>query len=200
MIPIPRADYLKAVFEYVDGALFWRLRPDNHFSSARVATMWNARFALRRAGREMIRAKHKAGYRQVMLDGKRLLEHRVIAGMFGLPTDAEIDHIDGDPSNNRIENLRPATRFENARNNSGWRNKPFRVGVTQKRNGKFIAYIRSNDGKQKHLGSFESEAEAVAARSAAEIVVYGSFAREASHEQTSGRKPRAWRWAWAEES
>jgi hypothetical protein len=180
MIPIPGADYLKSVFEYVDGALFWKQRPADHFGSAKAWAMWNARFANKRAGREMVRAGGDTGYRQVMIDGCRLLEHRVIAAMFGLNTADEIDHIDGDPSNNRIENLRPAKRHENCRNNAGWGKKFLRVGVHAKKNGRFTAYIRSNDGKQTHLGTFVSEQEAVAARKAAETLIYGGFARAAS--------------------
>lgn len=96
--------------------------------------------------------------------------------MFGVDTSKVIDHRDGDGLNNRVENLRPATHQENARNNSGWKKKESRVGTHQKPNGRWVAYIRRG-GRHAHLGTFLTEAEAVSARVLAEGQVYGQFAR-----------------------
>jgi hypothetical protein len=114
-------------------------------------------------------------YRQVAVDGVRYLEHRVIAAMHGMPLDRFIDHQDRCGLHNRIENLRPATQEQNARNNSGWSKKPSRVGVHQKPNGRWVAYVRA-DGEHRHLGTFLTEAEAVVVRLAAEAEHYGEFA------------------------
>jgi hypothetical protein len=171
---LPDRDYLHSVFVYQDGRLYWRSRPLTHFKSGRSCSMWNAKFAGTRAGRQM----PTSPYRQVMVDGLRFLEHRLIAQMHGLDTSSEIDHIDGDGLNNRIENLRAATHSENMRNTTGWAKKQSRVGVHQKPNGRWTAYIR-RDGKHCHLGTFASQPEAVTAREAAEREVYGEFARAA---------------------
>ena len=60
---------------------------------------------------------HSNGYWYIQVDGRHYLAHRlawlITNGAF--PAD-QIDHIDGDPANNRIANLREATNAENMQN------------------------------------------------------------------------------------
>lgn len=57
------------------------------------------------------------GYYRVSLDGHRHLAHRLAwLHVYGKWPDGEIDHIDGDRGNNRIENLRDVPRQINAQN------------------------------------------------------------------------------------
>ena len=59
-----------------------------------------------------------SGYVEIGINGKTHRLHRVIAVAFGLPRkddQDEIDHIDGNPSNNRLDNLRWANRSEQVR-------------------------------------------------------------------------------------
>lgn len=59
----------------------------------------------------------KNGYRAVGLAGKNMLEHRLVWAMhYGVWPGGALDHFDGDPSNNRIANLRLATAAENNAN------------------------------------------------------------------------------------
>jgi HNH endonuclease len=83
--------------------------------------------------------------------------------------DGEIDHINGDRSDNRWENLRDATHAENHRNmRISKRNTSGRVGVSWgKAQQQWQAYI-SMDGKLLHLGFFGSWDDASSAREAAE--------------------------------
>ena len=97
------------------------------------------------------------GYLQVGLhkDGKRqqMKIHRLVGNAYIENPDNKpcIDHIDRNPQNNNIENLRWVTTSENNRNRSAYGAIPFR-GVCKKKN-KFQAMIRL-DGKLKHLGYY----------------------------------------------
>lgn len=63
-------------------------------------------------------SKDSLGYRQVSIAGKRYLAHRLVAeAYFGeIPDGYEIDHQDRNRSNNRLDNIRIVSRFENRRN------------------------------------------------------------------------------------
>jgi len=105
------------------------------------------------------------GYRAISIDGKKYKAHRLaflyMTGKF--PTNGT-DHIDGDPANNRWTNLRECTTAENAQNTASHKNSSSKyVGVGWHKGGqKWRAQIKIN-GKKKHLGLFETEAEAYAA-------------------------------------
>lgn len=59
----------------------------------------------------------EGGYRQIKIDGTMHLAHR-LAWLYvhGTFPEKGIDHFDGNPSNNRTENLREATQSENMEN------------------------------------------------------------------------------------
>ncbi len=82
----------------------------------------------------------------------------------------EIDHINGDRTDNRICNLRDVTSAGNSCNRRRQdRNTSGVTGVAwDKRASRWQARIGLN-GKQKYLGYFDSLDEAVAARKAAEL-------------------------------
>lgn len=60
------------------------------------------------------------GYIKIQLNGKMYSAHRLIYQIIHsidiLPTDIQIDHIDGDKQNNNPSNLRLATNQDNQRN------------------------------------------------------------------------------------
>lgn len=97
----------------------------------------------------------KDGYRVVRIDDVLLYEHRVIWALLHGIWVEQIDHKDGDPSNNRPGNLRDATPTENlwntrrpATNTSGIK------GVAwHKQSKKWRAYYKQH-GKQIALGLF----------------------------------------------
>lgn len=62
-------------------------------------------------------SRHAGGYRQVRVDGRVVLAHR-LAHFYvkGAGPEDEIDHRNGDRSNNRWRNLRPATSGQNGQN------------------------------------------------------------------------------------
>lgn len=114
--------------------------------------------------------KTPTGHMRVMICSKRLLVHRVaFALMVGRWPQGEIDHIDGDPTNNKWENLRDVSRKENLKNKSRPAdNTSGVIGVSWiKSRHKWRARI-SVDGDYKFLGAFDDFNDAVKARLAAE--------------------------------
>jgi hypothetical protein len=89
-----------------------------------------------------------------------------------------IDHINRDPSDNRIENLRLADASTNQRNRKdqkpgGFRGKVPHVGVYQSyRDGKYLAQI-CVDGRRYHLGTYEHVQDAINARNLGEKKYWG---------------------------
>ena len=118
------------------------------------------------------------GYRNVILDYVTFKVHRVVWAMhFGVWPSGLLDHVDGNPSNNRISNLRPATHVQNMRNRRKHKNNTSGIkGVRKNRNGsKWAAYIQI-DGKNTNLGSFDSAEEAADAYRKASLELHGDFA------------------------
>lgn len=120
------------------------------------------------------------GYRMIRLLGKQpFLAHRLAyLYMTGEWPPEEIDHVDGDPSNNRWVNLRVADRTENCRNTcTPSHNTSGNKGVCwDKRRQKWRAYIVVA-GKQRSLGSFTHKHDAAAAYAHAANEIFGEFAR-----------------------
>jgi len=106
--------------------------------------------------------KIKGGYLQVKLckDGERnhLVIHRLVYQAFvgKIPEGMEIDHIDRNPSNNKLDNLRLVTHQQNMFNIYG------KGYYLNKVSNKWQAQIRLNY-KRIHIGMFDTEAEARAA-------------------------------------
>lgn len=96
------------------------------------------------------------GYIRISIDGRYHYAHRLawlwVHGDFPA---AEIDHKDGDRSNNRIGNLRMAEHRENSQNQAlRSTNKSGFHGVSRHANtGKWVASIHVR-GKKKHLGLY----------------------------------------------
>ncbi|MCO7736417.1 HNH endonuclease [Brucella intermedia] len=119
------------------------------------------------------------GYRTICLNYKVRRAHR-LAWLYvtGEWPDEDIDHINGDRDDNRIDNLRPATRtLNNANSKTRDSTQAGYKGVAlNKRTGKWFARI-NNQGQHQHLGTFESAVEAHAAYAQAANENFGPFAR-----------------------
>lgn len=113
--------------------------------------------------------KHGGGYIRIRHDGKEYLGHRVAWALYyGEQPPPIIDHINHITDDNRIANLRGVTHQQNTKNASlSATNKSGHVGVTNYLGERYKARIKHND-KSIHLGIFDTLAEAVAARKAAE--------------------------------
>lgn len=112
---------------------------------------------------------HAYGYIHIKIYGKEYKAHRLAwLYTFGVVPEHEIDHINGERSDNRLCNLRLATRAENQQNRR--KVKPGtskHLGVFfHKREGKYRAQIQFQ-GKRLQLGSFVNEDDAASAYNAA---------------------------------
>jgi hypothetical protein len=120
-------------------------------------------------------------YCTVGVDYHRYQMHHVVwLYVYGVWPTEEMDHINGDPFDNRLANLRPATRQENARNLRLPRhNTSGAKGVYwAKRAKKWVANIQTG-GKCRYLGSFDLLESAKLAYEAAAEKYFGEFRRTA---------------------
>lgn len=167
----PTTEFANAALHHdsTTGFLYWKPRPVDLFATERAWKIWTTRCSGKRADTS-ITDGNGLQYRRVRLLGKVWKAHRIIWLMHHgeLPAH-EIDHINGDSCDNRIENLRAVTKHENLKNQSRYKsNKSGHTGVFwNKKLSKYQAYI-NDEGKLRHLGCFVNIDDALAARKLAE--------------------------------
>lgn len=134
--PTLTAERLRQLVEYRDGELFWR-DPTGNMKLGPLG-------ALAGHGRRL----------QAQIDGRAHYVHRLVwLYHYGVWPAKQVDHINGDKLDNRIENLREVTNAENTQNVD-------RAGVSHdKRNNKWRARIMV-DGRSISLGYHATRAEA----------------------------------------
>ena len=152
---------VKELFEYrEDGNLYWKIKPSRSTNIGDIAG-WN----------------NGGGYKKVRVNKKPEFVHRLIFLYHHGWLPKFVDHEDVDPCNNRISNLRSATRADNARNKSKQQNNT--TGYTgvffRKDSNKFRAIIGMH-GKLVHLGTYKTAKEAAFAYNEAAIRLHGEFA------------------------
>ena len=158
---------LRLHYDQQTGALRWRARKD----CRRGVAAWNAKFAGTLAGRI-----DSTGYLQVALYGRRYpATHLIWMIVYGVSPTNFIDHRNRDRSDNRIHNLREATREENSRNCSG--RGPIFKGVkrTSSKAPSWEARICFK-GRYVYLGVFPTPYLAAQAYDRAAIEMHGEFA------------------------
>jgi hypothetical protein len=119
-------------------------------------------------------------YTDVRVGGYRILSHRLAwFYVYGQWPVADIDHINGNTKDNRIDNLREATRSQNLGNRKiNKNNKTGLKGVYLDYRGKYRAQITAGgNSKTKYIGSFTTAQEAHTAYMAEAVRHFGPFAR-----------------------
>ena len=153
-----------------------------------TGNLYNKKSRMGAAAGKIAGTREADGYRSVSVNMRRYRVHRIIYMMIhGVdPGRREIDHINGDPSDNRPANLRLATHSQNRRNVGALaNNKTGLRGVNwHKTRGKYRACISIN-GTQKHIGHFDCPLEAARAYDQAAISHYGEFANVNFSAETS---------------
>lgn len=121
--------------------------------------IWRVSRGKVRAG-DLAGSQNKDGYRLIGVDRRLYAAHR-IAWMYvkGCWPAKWLDHRDGDPSNNRFENLRAATPAENSQNFGRNKNNSTGYAGVSPLNGKWRAQITAS-GVPHFLGTFDTPEEA----------------------------------------
>ena len=155
-------DALHELFRYQDGKLYWKVKPNRNIRLDSEAGTVNCN-----------------GYVVVTINGKKHMAHRIIWEMHGREPAPMIDHVNGDTTDNRVENLRAADNSKNqmntklrADNSSGikgvsWCN-------TYKR---WVGQVWE-EGYCHKIGRFKSKEECADAVAAARKIIHGEFARQ----------------------
>jgi hypothetical protein len=119
----------------------------------------------------------RTGYVLIKIDGRKYKAHRLAwLYVYGEWPEGDIDHANGCPLDNRIDNLRIATNQQNQANRRRNHDKETPKGVRKLPGGKFQARISINK-KQRAIGTFRTENEAQAAYMVASNEHYREFAR-----------------------
>jgi len=138
--PLPPIDQLRKMFAYrSDGVLIWKRGKGRRIKPGCVAGSIN-----------------RDDYSFVQIRYVNYRTHRVIWAIIKRedPLDYQIDHINGNKLDNRIENLRKATHGQNSCNKKNVKGCSF-----YKKTNKWVARIMSNN-KDYYLGRFDTEEQA----------------------------------------
>lgn len=154
---------IKEWFEYRDGRLYWK-----------KVTHPNKQYLVG----QKVGSTHKTGYRHVTWANKTWKVHRLIFVLHHGYLPKEIDHINGDRSDNRIENLRAVTRSENQcnrpilpSNTSGY------AGVSwHKKSQAWVVRVMKN-GKSHLIGYFKELELAGLVSAEARSIYHGVYAK-----------------------
>lgn len=133
-------EYMDSLFYVNGGVLYWKVRKSRNTHANSPAGCLNSK-----------------GYLQVKVDGYAFRVHRIIYLLqTGAWPNGEIDHINGDKTDNRMENLYACTTRQNQQNRAVHRKGKLPGVYFNKGSKKWGACIQIN-GKTKHLGYYQTE-------------------------------------------
>lgn len=150
---------MKNDVEYKDGKLFWKTSNNQHPVGQEVGS------------------EQPDAYSRFTYKGKHWLLHRAIFYYHNGYLPKYVDHINGDRSDNRIENLRPATASQNCYNQKGKGTKTLPKNVFAKC-GKYFVALRLK-GKLVRFGTYADLELADLVATEARDLYHGAYARHA---------------------
>lgn len=152
-------DYLKTIFDYKDGVLYWKIKKGS-VKAGKIAG-----------------SNHTCGYFKIALHKKTYLLHRIIFMMHYGYMPEFIDHINNNKKDNRIENLRFCSKDENLRNRKISKNNTSGIkNISWSKNKKrWCVYIGIGKGNNKYIGSYKDLELAKIAAFNARIKYHGDY-------------------------
>ena len=140
---LPSQDYLNSILEYRDGLLYWKVKFTRSINIGDQAGNLS-----------------KRGYIVLGINKKSYLLHIIVWKMLtGNNPEFEIDHINRNKTDNRIENLRDGTNGINQRNKSKYKNNNDTPNI-MKIGKKFYFRIHNlNNKRETHICNSLLEAE-----------------------------------------
>lgn len=177
---LPDVETLRQLLDYnpETGILTWKARDETICPDDRVRKSFNTQFAGKIAG--SVRSSDRLHYYEIQISpfGK-FFSHRIAWKMhYGEEPPEIMDHVDGNGLNNKINNIRCATKFQNgwnaqksSRNKSGYKGVSFN---TEKN--KWRAAIHVNN-KTRLIGYFSTPEEAGEAYKKEAAILHGEFLR-----------------------
>ena len=132
---------LHELFDYKDGNLIWKIDKSRRVKAGDIAGSLN-----------------KLGYIEIGVDRRVYKAHRLIYFYHNGHLPLSTDHIDGNKSNNKIENLRNATTSQNAMNRKiSTKNSSGIKGVIwHKRDKKWVVQVKVNS-KYHSFGYYDNK-------------------------------------------
>ena len=166
--------------ESIPTCLRWKTRPASHFQNDRRFRQANARCAGKPAGTIIYITKERRYVGSVYFGGKEYSISRVVFALANGydPGSKDVDHKDGDRSNNNPNNLRAVTHAQNCINrNTGRSNLSGVVGVYWlEKSNRWIANITVNK-RVIYLGCYADKEDAITARREGEKKYHGEYQR-----------------------
>lgn len=158
-------DLVRSRFTYRDGHLYWNETGNKAF---------NTKFV----GKIALGGLRPDGYRTIAINNIQYMYHRIVWVYFNgaIPEGYSIDHIDGDPTNNDLSNLRLVTTDQNIMNKVAQSNNGQGIKNVHAGNGKYVVKVRKN-GTVYHFGSYDDLSIAKEVAVVARIKIHGDYAR-----------------------
>lgn len=145
----------ESLFKYDNGNLYWTDK------------------APQKVRGKLAGAVNKKGYRKIECGGKKYGAHQIVFALHHGYIPECIDHINGIKDDNRIENLRAATKVQNGYNRAGFSDSK---NVTYRKDTKNWRVCMQVNGKFRSFGSYKDKELAELVAHEARVKHHGEFA------------------------
>lgn len=107
-------EFLHECFKYVEGDLYWNMRPLHHFKDTRAMKIWNTKYS------NTLASKYDKSSNTVTVTiyNKRYTAYKIIWKMFYDEDIGCVQHLDSNSMNNKIDNLAKLNEFQKPTKNT----------------------------------------------------------------------------------